>query len=90
MLKKLVFSSYFAENFENILLYIKKDSIVRAQNFGIKVLDDIETLKEFPFKGLEIENNCRQILFNKNYKVIYEIIGDEVRILSIRNVKLKN
>ena len=61
----------------------KKKQIYLCQN-----KTQIKKLKVFPKLGVEIEDNCRKLLVNKNYKVVYEIVDNDVNILYISNFKL--
>ena len=88
MLKEIVYTPYSRECLKDILDYISKDSIVRANIFIDEITNFITNLEKFPNLGVEIELGRRKLLFNKNYKIIYVIKDNKIYILFVTNVKL--
>ena len=87
MPKKLKYTTNSLTCLQDIARYIKKDSNKRAIDFINDIKTQIKKLKTFPKLGVEIEDNCRKLLVNKNYKIIYEVVSDDINILYVGNIK---
>ena len=73
-------------------------SIEDAYRWRERILDDADRLAGFPFSGPIVPVECfhvipvnsdrlRQIIC-KPYRIVYELVGDEIHILSIRHSRM--
>ena len=66
--------------------YISRDSPYYANSFISEIFSSVERLARFPKSGREVpeihDGNTREI-FVGNYRVIYDISGSTVRILTV-------
>ena len=76
-----------AENDLNgIIDYIAEDSIEFALSFYEQVKEKVENLIEFPKIGRKVpeidDPNIRELIF-RNYRLIYQFLGDKIQIVRI-------
>ncbi len=76
-----------AENDLNgIIDYIAEDSIEFAISFYEQVKEKVENLIEFPKIGRKVpeidDPNIRELIF-RNYRLIYQFLGDKIQIVRI-------
>ena len=67
--------------------YIARDSAVYAERFIDRILEAVNKLADQPLMGRTVPeadaDNVREILFRKNYRIIYALRGQRVLILAI-------
>lgn len=87
---KIIGSPLAVERLEEIVNYIAKDSPSSAVKWANSVFTKIESLEQFPYMGRVVpeinRNEIREILF-KNYRIIYNVKGDAISILTVRHGK---
>jgi len=83
---KIIWTQNADVDLDNLVDYISEDSDVYAQAFVLEILDVVQRLKDFPKSGRVVpeyqQENTREIIVG-HYRVIYEIAGLSVRILTI-------
>ena len=95
----VVWSPHANNLFLDILAQIEDAlSIEDAYRWRERILDDADRLADFPFSGSIVPAECfhtipanadrlRQVIV-KPYRIVYEPVGDEVHILSIRHSRM--
>lgn len=71
---------------KNIFTYIKADSPYYAEEVKKKFLNESKKLQDFPQMGRivpELDNSDIRELFVYSYRMLYEVSGDNIYILSI-------
>lgn len=67
--------------------YIARDSAVYAEQFVDRVLEFVAKLSEQPKMGRAVpeadSDNIRELVFRKNYRIIYVLRTDRIQILAI-------
>lgn len=86
--REIVYSINSSLSLNQIRKYITKDSKTRTENFVNKLLGKIINLEEFPQLGLKKADKY-YYLIDKNYLVTYQINKNNIYILTIKNIKLK-
>ena len=75
-----------ATSLERITAYIAQDSPVYAAAFATRVLNAVNDLKVFPESGHVVpefdQPDVREIPV-RNHRVIYQLVGGEIRVLFI-------
>jgi len=83
---KIIWSPAALEDVKSIHDYIAKDSDVHAALFIERMIEATDRLLEFPNTGRVIpeinKKECREIIF-KPYRIMYDVIPDAVRIVSV-------
>ncbi|MBO6514809.1 MAG: type II toxin-antitoxin system RelE/ParE family toxin [Phycisphaerales bacterium] len=84
----VIWSPQALEKAEQILEYLDERSPEAAERFSDGLFNAVERLVDFPRMGRmvpELKNpNVRQIL-QGNYRVIYRLEGDDIRIVTLRH-----
>ncbi len=89
MPKKIIYTTDSSKCLIQIMDYISKDSLLKAEKFIYEITIKIRNLSKFPKLGkLLIENNY-VYLVNQNYLVYYKIENSKIFILSVKHVKNK-
>lgn len=67
--------------------YIARDSAVYAERFVDRVLESVAKLADQPMMGRVVpeadSDNIREVVFRKNYRIIYLLRTDRIQILAI-------
>jgi addiction module RelE/StbE family toxin len=67
--------------------YIARDSAVYAEQFVDRVLESVARLSDQPKMGRAVpeadSDNIRELVFRKNYRIIYVLRTDRIQILAI-------
>lgn len=87
--RTLSYSQDFILELKDISYYISKGSISRSDKFIDFVYEKVYDLKLFPNLGKRVDSQTNKLVIDKNYIVLYEFKGKEIRILSIRNTNKK-
>lgn len=90
MYKKLIYTTPALDSIDNIRKYIEFDSMQRADKYCEDLVFKIRNLKQFPSLGISIGNNQYKFVLDKNYVVIYTILGNKIYVLYVINVKQIN
>ena len=72
--------------------YISMDSSAEAVKWVQKIFNSVKRLESFPESGRtvpEINNHAIREIIHGNYRIIYQISGKEIEILTVRNFKRK-
>ena len=83
---KIVWSRPAVLDLEKLHVYIAKDSVAYADALILEILDVIDTLIHFPRSGRivpEIHQEHTRELIVGHYRVVYDITGRTIRILTI-------
>src|SRR6266480_3655722 len=84
--KKVIWMPQTLEDLESIEEYISRDSSYYASSFIEKLISSGESLNEFFNRGRIVpERNIENIreIFVSEYRIIYEVMPNEVRILTV-------
>lgn len=85
-MKKIIWTDVAISDLKNIHSYISKDSDVYARALMLGVFNSIEQLERFPKLGRIVPEfkmiNTRELLLG-NYRIIYDVTGSTIRILTI-------
>ena len=79
----VVFSPLAELEMLDLYAYILEDSLINANNWIDKLQEACQTLTTFPERNPEFRYTSepsRQMIFNKNIRIVYTIIGDKVAI----------
>ncbi len=83
---KLEWTTPAVSDLENIKAYIQQDSEYYASRFVARIIEVIETLREFPNRGRAVpeagNENVREIFF-RNYRIMYRIVPEKIQLLTI-------
>ncbi len=82
----ILYSEEFVENLENILDFIAKDSLTRANEFAKDLKKKIENISFMPYrftKNSTIDNEKVRNMIYKGYVVVFEIGEEHIEILAI-------
>jgi plasmid stabilization system protein ParE len=86
---KILISPEANNDIFNIYQYILNDGETIAKNQARLIYDGIETLKNFPFTGIELAKYVKRttdykfITIKKLYLVVYKIVEDSVRVVRV-------
>ncbi len=88
---RVVKSSIFNTQFQELLYFIAKDSKTRAKNFRIEILEKLEKLSFMPYKNRKSiyfnDENIRDFIY-KGYVVPYKIDKEQIVIIGINKYKI--
>ena len=72
---------------DDLFDYIARDSAVYAEQFVDRILESVARLSDQPKMGRAVpeadSNDIRELVFRKNYRIIYVLRADRVQILAI-------
>ena len=83
---KVIWTRKALSRLEEIEDYIAADSPTRSISFVSELLDQADTLAEFPESGRAVpedEKQLRRELIYEGYRIIYRVDGTSVYILSV-------
>ncbi len=86
---EIVWSDPAIKDLDSLYDYIARDSEYYANTFISKIFATIDRLEQFPKSGRivpEIQDDVTREVFVGNYRIVYDISGSVVRILSILNM----
>lgn len=85
---KIVWSDEAIEDLKSIHDYIADDSPTNASRLSNKLLDKVDVLINFPHSGRVVpefnQESLREII-EGNYRIIYQILPTQVRIVRIHH-----
>lgn len=85
-MRKILFSSRFADELEKILVCIAQDKPMVAKKFKNALLNKINAITQMPFsyrKSLASEDdNARELIF-KGFVVVFVVDTDSINVLGI-------
>jgi plasmid stabilization system protein ParE len=86
------YTSIAKKNLDNIIKQIALDKKNSAKNYLYKFQEYVSLLKDNPYLGKDckyknINEDCRILIFDKNYLIFYQIKQDFIKILKIKNTK---
>ena len=82
---RVVWSDEAMENATEITGYVRDFSPAAAARLDMQFVDVAESLATFAERGRPIGRGRREVLVVRPYVIRYVVVGDEVRILSIRH-----
>ena len=89
---KVIWSPLAVDQVRKIASYTALDKPGAAIAWAEEIFESVERLAEFPESGRYVpeinRNNIREIVLN-NYRVIYKIMDDEIRILVVKSYRQK-
>lgn len=76
-----------ADDLANIVAYIRKDNPAAALRVAQSILEGVDALSNFPYRGrIGLAQNTRELVFAPwPYIAVYEITHDQVQVLRIRH-----
>lgn len=89
---KIRWSPTAVDRVAEIAAFISQDSSTEAVKWARKIFNSVKRLENFPESGRsvpEINNPSVREIIHGNYRIVYQIIGEEVQILTVRNFKRK-
>jgi toxin ParE1/3/4 len=88
MAAALVWSVEAEDDFDSIIVFLERQSVFYANRWGEKLLDRLETLKQFPEMGRVIPEKqvrfLREILVD-DYRVMYAYLNGTINLIGIRH-----
>ncbi len=85
-MKRIVWTETAVSDLDNIYSYVAKDSKTYARVTILEFFEKVEQLEFFPKSGRVVpefkKENTRELLIN-NYRIIYDISGSTIKILTI-------
>lgn len=84
----IVWAPRALDDFEALILYISRDSAIRARRFASRMISRIDSLASQPESGSWLpEDDGRQYrqIFHGTYRVIYRFANDTVVIVAIHH-----
>jgi toxin ParE1/3/4 len=85
---EVIWSDGALANVGEIAAYIARDSPRQARLFTQRVFQSTQRLTVFPRSGRAVagvgRETVREVIF-QSYRIVYEIDGDDVRILAVRH-----
>jgi len=89
MAKKIRWSSDFTESLEHYTDYIAADSQSQAIKFTLNIFDLVDNIADHPMIGRMVpeygDEKIREMIYRKNYRIVYEISGNYVDLLIVHN-----
>ncbi len=83
---RIVWTAPAVADLEGIRSYIARDSEVYADAMVDRIIEAVGRLDRFPLSGRSVpeldEESVREVIV-KPYRVIYELIGETVRVLTV-------
>ena len=83
---KIIWSRESLQQLIEIENYISRDNPERAVQFINRLIDRVEKIKDFPYKGRVVPefslNEIREV-FEKNYRIVYRISEKQIEILTV-------
>jgi toxin ParE1/3/4 len=76
MAYKLIWSPASSEDLHDIIRFIARDSLTRAQTFGYRLISEIEKLVDFPELGRivpEHQNVAVRELIVRRFRIVYRV-----------------
>ena len=89
---KITWSPLAVDRVTEAASYISQDSSAEAVRWVQKIFNAARRLEFFPESGRivpEINNHAIREIIYGNYRIIYQISGKEIEILTVRNFKRK-
>jgi plasmid stabilization system protein ParE len=91
---EIKYTSIAKKNLDNIIKQIALDKKNSAKEYLYKFQDYISLLENNPYLGKEcrykkIDEDCRVLVFDKNYLIFYQIKNRYIKIIKIKNTKQK-
>ena len=87
---KIIWSPLAVDRIAETASYISQDSSTEAVKWVVKIFNSVNRLKAFPESGRivpEINSHAIQEIIHGNYRIIYQISGKQIEILTVRNFK---
>jgi plasmid stabilization system protein ParE len=83
---KVRWSGPALEHLAGIRSYISESSPETAKNFIRSLYNRVSSqLTDFPMSGRRIGSLYREVIYKKQYRIIYSLTSTEVSILAVRN-----
>ena len=86
---EIVWSDPAIKDLDALHEYIARDSLHYADAFVSKIFTTVDRLERFPRSGREVpelQDGVTREIFVGNYRIVYDVSGPVVRILSILNM----
>jgi len=87
---RIIWSPLAIDRISEIADYIAQDNIDASVKWIEDIFNEIEKLHKFPKSGRVVpeidRNNIREIIYG-NYRIVYQIGGKEISILTVRHFK---
>jgi toxin ParE1/3/4 len=87
---KIIWSPLALDRIAETASYISQDSSTEAVKWAKKLFNSVKRLEAFPESGRivpEINNHAIREIIHGNYRIIYQLSGKKVEILTVRNFK---
>lgn len=83
---RILWTDIASKDIESIHAFIAKDSRHYADVFVAELIKSVDVLERFQRSGRVVpeyvDDDTREILY-RNYRIIYDVVGDTVRILTV-------
>ncbi|MCS6622646.1 type II toxin-antitoxin system RelE/ParE family toxin [Roseibacterium beibuensis] len=84
-MRRVIWSDQALEQLEAITTYVRTDSPAAAARLETRIVGKADSLVMMPERGRPISRRRRVIAVTRNYLLCYVVLGEEVRILSVRH-----
>jgi len=82
---RIVWSDQALDNVEEITAYVRDFSPDAAARLELSIVETAERLALMPDRGRPVGHGRRELTIIPPYIIQYVVVGDEVRILSVRH-----
>ena len=84
-MRRVIWSDQALEQLEAITTYVRTESPAAAARLEARIVEKADSLVMMPDRGRPISRGRRLIAVTRTYLLSYVVVGEEVRILSVRH-----
>jgi len=83
--RRVIWSDQALEQLEAITTYVRSDNPAAAARLEVRIVGKADSLVMMPDRGRPVSRGRRLIAVTPTYLLCYAVVGEEVRILSVRH-----